>query len=106
MQVYQITDYLNNVSTDVLGPSNISMPSGEVFECLSLNYKFYREGSTVDQICKYNSQIALNFGLTETSLTWIQLADISEQLAEIRGKLEKLLLGNQACLIESKASSK
>ena len=60
MKIYQVSESLNNLipSSQILGRSNISMPSGEVFECLSLNYKFHTEHpdeKKVEHLCKFNS---------------------------------------------------
>mmetsp|Transcript_1326 Transcript_1326/g.1712 ORF Transcript_1326/g.1712 Transcript_1326/m.1712 type:complete len:111 (+) Transcript_1326:1430-1762(+) len=109
MKIYPISGVLNNAmhnASGLFGPSNISMPSGDVFECLSLNYKFYQQTpdhpeKNVEQLCKSNSQIALSFNLHETALTWMQLADISVQMREIRAEFEQLLLDDSFKCLES-----
>ncbi len=66
--------------------SNIDMPSGQVFETLCDEYKFYTkrldfkypvssnnksENNVQKALCQTNAMIAMDFNMTEVSFTWL-----------------------------------
>jgi hypothetical protein len=84
--------------------ANIDLPSGEIFEVLSKEYKFHLDNGVVkrhleelgktdskrceeDTLCRFNSKVAMDFGMREAATSWQQLADIAHQVDELRAKI-------------------